>query len=114
MPPARSLFRAGCALAILLGLGLSLLEGAACDDATAGPASPAVAHAAAASGPTDLPSNGPAGGGHCCPCIHNYSSTITALVSPAPILVGHATAYAVPTASPTDRHPPPLVPPPIA
>jgi hypothetical protein len=114
MPRRESLSRLSCVLLVLLGLGLSLVEEARCRDAGAGPA----AELAQIAGPdvgTELPPGAPAQSeGRCCPCVHLYPTASIVAAGPVATVVGHSTTPAARPHPLRDRHPQPLVPPPIA
>lgn len=115
MRRCRPLFRATCVLLVFLGLGLSLVEEAQCGDAGAGLVVPVIGSAGPDAGSTDIPAGAPApAGGRCCPCVHAYPAAIMVAAGPVATVVGYSTTPAARSHPPRDRHPQPLVPPPIA
>jgi len=114
MPPLRRPLRTACALLVLLGLGTSLLEGVRCNEAPNGVALQ-VAGVAANAFSTPNPSEAPAPSAtDCCPCIHGYPNAFRVALVPVLPLVGYTTDFGLVYQAPPDRHPQPLVPPPIA
>jgi hypothetical protein len=51
---------------------------------------------------------------HCCACIHNYPGAFKVAIVRMPLLGGFSTAFPLVSQPGPDRHPQPLVPPPIA
>lgn len=95
-----------CALAILLGFGLSLAESVTCAEE---PRVELVSQHAA-----ELAANGqPApDADHCCPCVHTFVSTVRSITeSAAPVL--YSTRFDFTPARPIDHRAEPLLPPPI-
>lgn len=113
MPLLRRVFRTGCALLALLGLGVSGLEGVACNDLEDGAAFHAesvITRAAGHAGPSGNPAPQAL---PCCPCIHSYPVALRALSTPTPVIVAYPVVFAHAGDGPLNRSPEPLVPPPI-
>jgi hypothetical protein len=107
----RRLTRAVISLFVLVGLGLSMLESPACSANEEGARASAVGTDAAYPASD---ASAPAPEHPCCPCLHTFpQTTIVAFVTTS-TLVGFPTDPDTPTATPRDRNPQPLVPPPIA
>lgn len=114
MPPLRRLFRTCCALLALFGLATSGFEGLACNDienASVLHGTNLIARAASESAPADAaaPLAVP-----CCPCIHSFPVALRVALIPTPPALGVVIGFPLTVQPPPDRHPEPLVPPPIA
>ncbi len=114
LPSARRLLHSACSLLVILGLVSSMVETLTCMQeegralATAS-SSPVLASA----GGGDQPAPFAPRGIPCCPCIHSFPTGLTVAFAPRPAVVGFATAFTLASRAHTERHPQPLVPPPI-
>jgi hypothetical protein len=111
----RPLLRAVCALALVLGLGLSSLEEMGCSSSEQGRALQSTSVLADRSTSSfGVHSISPLEGPHCCPCIHTYP--VGFVVHLAPVLAEdmHRLPFAMASRYPPTPHSEPLLPPPIA
>ncbi len=113
-PDPRRLVRAACSLLILLGLGISVLEGGSCTVADGSAAARVTNAGAAGLADADQPELPGPGVIDCCPCIHIFPSEVRVVTVPLFPLVGYPTAFPPAFQAAPDRHPQPLVPPPLA